>query len=296
MSKVGTAGSLNWGRPSRQPVTAAELVAATVARSGSSFYWAMKALPRERRAAMFAIYAFCRAVDDVADQPGERDRKCAALAEWRREIERVYAGAPRSLIGRELLIALRRFDLQYADFMALIDGMEMDVSAPICGPTMAELNLYCSRVAGAVGRLSIRAFGMPPTAGLPVAELLGRAFQLTNILRDLAEDAAIGRLYLPRELLVAHGIHARDPIAVLGHPALPQVCDELAALVDRDLIRAVDALAKCPRATTRPARVMMEIYRRLLRRLVARGWAQLDKPVTVPKLTKILIAARYGVI
>jgi phytoene synthase len=137
---------------------------------------------------------------------------------------------------------------------------------------------------------------MPPKAGLPVAELLGRAFQLTNILRDLSEDAAIGRLYLPRELLVAHGIQLRDPTSVLAHPALPQVCDAVAALAGRDLARAVDAMAKCPHATARPARVMMEIYRRLLRRLVARGWTQLDKPVRVPKLTKILIAARHGLL
>jgi phytoene synthase len=137
---------------------------------------------------------------------------------------------------------------------------------------------------------------MPSDIGRPVAASLGRAFQLTNILRDLAEDAAIGRLYLPRELLVAHGIDARDPSSVLGHPALPRVCDAVAALAQRDLARAAEAMGRCPRATTRPARVMAEIYRRLLGRLVARGWTQLGDPVTVPKITKILIAARYGLL
>jgi phytoene synthase len=298
MSKAGiTAGPfISWRPNGQQHVTATDSVAASVARSGSSFYWAMKVLPRDRRAAMFAIYAFCRAVDDVADQPGETEEKRAALAEWRREIERVYAGAPLTAIGRELLTAVRRFDLQCADFVAVVDGMEMDVDDAMRGPSMTELDLYCSRVAGAVGRLSIRAFGMPPEVGRRVAELLGRAFQLTNILRDLVEDAAIGRLYLPRELLVAHDIHMRDPTSVLRHPALPRVCDAVAALAERDFEQAAEAMAKCPRAAARPARVMMEIYRRLLHRLVARGWTQLDEPVAVPKATKLLIAARYGLL
>lgn len=297
MSKMaGTIAGFRW-RPSGRPEpTAADSVAAVVARSGTSFYWAMAMLPRERRAATFAIYAFCRAVDDVADQPGETVGKRAALAEWRREIDRVYLGAPRSVIGRELMAAVRRFDLPREDFMAVIDGVEMDVGEPIRGPTMAELDLYCARVAAAVGRLSIRVFGIPPDLGVPVAELLGRAFQLTNILRDVAEDAAIGRLYLPRELLVAHGIETRDPMAVLEHPSLPRVCDDVAALADRYLAQATDAMARCPYEPLRPARIMMEIYRRLLRRLVARGWTRLRDPVTVPKLTKLLIAARYGLL
>lgn len=297
MSKADAAAPLVWERArSRRDAAGKSPAAAIVARSGSSFSWAMKILPRERRAAMFAIYAFCRAVDDVADEPGETDGKRAALAEWRREIDRIYAGAPRSDIGRELLKAVRRFDLQHADFMSLIDGMEMDVGEPICAPTMAELDLYCDRVACAVGRLSIRAFGMPPDSGRPVAAFLGRAFQLTNILRDLTEDAAIGRLYLPRELLVEHGIYVHDPASVLGHPALPRVCDAVVALIERDLAGAADAMGKCPRATARAARVMSGIYRQLLRRLVARGWAQPGNPVRVPKLIKILIAARYGLL
>lgn len=295
---TGTAGSgiVTRRRSRSEPGGAADAIATIVARSGTSFYWAMLLLPPERRAAMFAIYAFCRAVDDVADRPGATAEKRAALADWRHEIDRIYAGAPQSMVGCELAAAVRRFDLQRDDFMAVIDGVEMDVGEPIHGPSMAELDLYCARVAGAVGRLSVRAFGVPPEAGEPVAESLGRAFQLTNILRDLAEDAEAGRLYLPRELLVAHGIETRDPAAVLRHPALPLVCDEMAALADRYFTRAVDAMVKCPRAAVRPAWVMMEIYRRLLRRLVARGWTRLTEPVTVPKLTKLLIAARYGLL
>lgn len=180
--------------------------------------------------------------------------------------------------------------------MAVIDGVEMDVGESIRAPSMAELDLYCARVASAAGHLSIRAFGTPPEAGRPVAEFLGRALQLTNILRDLAEDAAIGRLYLPRELLVAHGIETRDPAAALTHPALPKVCNDLAALAERYFAHAANAMGKCPRATIRPARVMMKIYQRLLRRLVARGWTHLSDPVAVPKIMKLLIAARCALL
>lgn len=275
---------------------AAEEVAAIVARSGTSFYWAMCFLPVERRTTMFAIYAFCRAVDDVVDEPGDAVQKQASLAEWRREIDRVYSGTPRSAIGEQLAVAVPRFDLQRDDFMAIIDGMEMDAGEPIRGPSMAELDLYCNRVACAVGRLSVRAFGAPPDAGRQVAELLGRACQLTNILRDLVEDAALGRLYLPSELLDAHGIDTRDPAMVLRHPALPRVCDDLAALASRHFAEARDAMAKCPRATMRPARVIMEIYRRILRRLVARGWTQIGEPVSLPKATKIAIAAWHSLV
>jgi phytoene synthase len=106
----------------------------------------------------------------------------------------------------------------------------------------------------------------------------------------------MGRLYLPHELLVAHGIDVRDPTSVLRHPALPRVCDAVVALVERDLARAADAMGKCPRVTARAARVMFGIYRQLLRRLVARGWTQPGKPVRVPKLIKVLIVARYGLL
>jgi phytoene synthase len=283
-------------RSANPEVADADSIAAIVGRSGSSFYWAMMLLSNERRTAMFAIYAFCRAVDDVADEPGETVAKRAALAEWRREIGRLYEGTPQSIIGRELQAAVRRFGLRREDFLAVIDGVEMDVGEPIRAPSMAELDLYCARVASAAGHLSIRAFGTPPEAGQPVAESLGRALQLTNILRDLAEDAAIGRLYLPRELLVAHGIETRDPAAALTHPALPKVCSDLAALAEWHFARAANAMAKCPRATTRSARVMMKIYQQLLRRLVARGWTHLSEPVAVPKIMKLLIAARCALL
>ena len=172
---------------------------------------------------MFEIYAFCRAVDDIADDPGPRDAPARALQQWRSDIDAVYAGAPPPHLAG-LAQAVRAFDLQREDFLAVIDGMEMDVVADIRAPDRATLDLYCDRVACAVGRLSVRVFGMEQRAGLALAHHLGRALQLTNILRDLDEDAALGRLYLPREALQAAGITATDPAAVLAHPALGKAC------------------------------------------------------------------------
>ena len=172
--------------------------------SGSSFYAAMRILPREQREAMFQIYSFCRQVDDIADSDGPRPERLAALQQWRDDIEALYKGDPPPRI-RDYVASVQRFDLKQQDFLAIVDGMEMDVPQDMRGPDLATLDLYCDRVASAVGRLSVRVFGLGEADGILLAYHLGRALQLTNILRDLDEDAAIGRLYLPREALVEAG-------------------------------------------------------------------------------------------
>ena len=178
--------------------------------SRSSFYKGMRILPRAQREAMFEIYSFCRAVDDIADDLGPRDGRRAQLAQWRSDIDAVYRGAPPPELGG-LAEAVRTFGLQREDFIAIIDGMEMDVVADIRAPDRPTLDLYCDRVACAVGRLSVRVFGMAHDDGIALAHHLGRALQLTNILRDLDEDASLGRLYLPRDALQAAGIAASEP-------------------------------------------------------------------------------------
>lgn len=287
-------------RPERSgvPVTvgAADMahVVDVVRASGSSFYGAMRTLPKEQRDAMFAIYAFCREIDDIADDPLPPEQKKAALADWRDEIERVYAGTPQKPTGRALLEPVARYALRKEDFIALIDGMEMDAGESFHGPSMDTLTLYCERVAGAVGMLSVRVFGEPGEAGTRLAWTLGQALQLTNILRDIQEDSERGRLYLPDELLTQHGIATRDPAAVLAHPALPAVCDTLAALAKQRFDEAIAAMAACDRRKVRPAIVMMHVYRAILNKLIRRGWRTLDAPVKVSKAAKLWIALRYG--
>jgi len=267
-----------------------------VRASGSSFYGAMRTLPKEQRDAMFAIYAFCREIDDIADDPLPPAEKTAALAEWRSEIERVYAGNPQKPTGRALQQPIARFALRKADFIALIDGMEMDAAESFHGPSMDRLTLYCERVAGAVGMLSVRVFGEPGDAGTRLAWALGQALQLTNILRDVKEDSERDRLYLPDELLTRHGITTRETAAVLANPALPAVCEDLAILARQRFDEAIAAMAQCDRRKIRPAVVMMHVYRAILDKLIQRGWRRLDEPVAVSKAAKLWIALRYGLL
>lgn len=284
--------------PAHAPETADEARAAVRARvvaAGTSFYWAMRVLPEARRDAMFAIYAFCREVDDIADGTAAPEAKRRDLDAWRREIAALFAGRPATTTGRALLEPTRAFGLRREDFLGVIDGMEMD-AADIRAPSLAELDLYCDRVASAVGRLSVRAFGVATEAADRVAHALGRALQLTNILRDLAEDGARGRLYLPRELLQARGISATDPATVLNDPALPQVCAALAEIAERHFAEARSVMRDCPRRPMRPAAAMGAVYHAILRRLRRRGWRDIEREVKIPAALKLWFAFRYGVL
>jgi len=263
--------------------------------SGSSFLSGIKVLSAERREAMYAIYAFCREVDDIADDPLELAEKRRLLKEWREEIDRIFIGQPNSLTGRALATAIAQYGLQRQDLLDLIDGMEMDADETAThGPDMETLDRYCDRVASAVGRLSVRVFGDSGEAAQRVATSLGRALQLTNILRDIAEDAERDRLYLPSDLLDRHGISTRDPGAVMAQPSLPAVCEDLSRIAQQHYADAELAMAACSRKNIRPAVLMMQVYRRVLDGLIKRGWAQLDTPVKVSKPAKIWILLRYG--
>ena len=268
-------------------------VEALVRRAGTSFYRGMKVLAADRRAAMYAIYAFCRMVDDVADEPGPLGEKIAGLAAWRGRIAGLYAGRAEDAVTRVLLPAVERYALRQDDFMAVIDGMQMDAESVIVAPDLAELDLYCDRVAAAVGRLSVRAFGDASPAADQVAWHLGRALQLTNILRDVAEDAGRGRLYLPQEWLGDAGVPA-EPAAALRHPGLPNVCARMAGDARRHFTEAHAAMRHCAPRAMRPARLMGASYAALLHRLERRGWTRLEQPVRVPKWQKVLIALRYA--
>jgi phytoene synthase len=259
--------------------------------SRSSFYTGMRILPRAQREAMFEIYSFCRAVDDIADDPGPREPRRGQLASWRSDIDAVYRGAPSPQLGG-LAQAVSEFALRREDFIAIIDGMEMDVVADIRAPDRATLDLYCDRVACAVGRLSVRVFGMEAAAGLALAHHLGRALQLTNILRDLDEDATLGRLYLPREELQKNGIGATDPRQVLDHPAVGKVCAAIVDLAKTEFGAADAIMAKSPRRLVRAPRIMSEAYWLILQALVARGFASPRAPIRLPRVKLLFIVLR----
>lgn len=264
--------------------------------AGSSFYIAMRILPRERREAMFAIYAFCRAVDDIADDGGPREPRRAALARWRTDIDKLFAGTV-TPATRDLAEPTRHFGLRREDFLAVIDGMEMDLDADLRAPDWATLDLYCDRVASAVGRLSIRIFGIEPKLGDQLAHHLGRALQLTNILRDLDEDAEMGRLYLPREALQNAGIavDGRAPSAILLEPRLEEACRKVADRAAEHFAEADRIMSRCPRRTVRAPRLMEAAYRRILVELNARGFAPPRERVRINKLRLVGALIRYGI-
>jgi phytoene synthase len=264
-------------------------VTALVKRSGTSFYQGMKILEPARRDAMYGIYAFCRVVDDIADDEGALDAKRVELDAWRGRIAALYRGEASEAITRTLLSAVPAYALREADFLAVIDGMEMDAGAPIVAPSLAELDLYCDRVASAVGRLSVRTFGETSPVGDEVAYALGRALQLTNILRDVGEDAERGRLYLPAEFLTQAKIPL-DPAAVLTAPALPQVCARVAEMAEQKFAEADAAMARCNQRAMRPARLMAASYHPLLVILRAQNFNYAGPRARLSKWRKLLLA------
>jgi len=266
-----------------------------VRRSGTSFGAGMRILSKERRAAMYAVYAFCREVDDIADEDGALDEKRAGLKQWREEIERLYAG--RATLPASIALAehIERFDLPKQEFHLVIEGMEMDADGPVVAPSMAELLRYTRRAAGAVGMLSMPIFGAPRNqAAENFALALGDALQLTNILRDVEEDASQGRIYLPRELLEKHDC-TMAPGSIAADPGLPEVRAALAAVAGQKFKDTRIALGGLDRKTLRPALLMMGVYERYFEKMTARRWANGQPKVELSKLEKMLIAARWFV-
>jgi squalene synthase HpnD len=262
----------------------------------SSFHLAMRVLEPKRRDAMFAIYAFCRAVDDIADEEGDRAVRIAMLDAWRRDLDELYAGRIHQRCAW-LAEPVRRYHLDRADFEAVIEGMAMDVEEDICAPDWNTLDLYCDRVASAVGRLSVRVFGMnedEDAAPRLLAYHLGRALQLTNILRDLDEDAQRGRLYLPREALERIGLSDFTPTTVLEQKGLGDACAQV-ALRARDHYAEADLImSTCASRMVKAPYLMSAAYRSILDRLLARGFAPPRAPVHASRLKILGAFLRYA--
>lgn len=266
-----------------------------VERSKSSFRWGMRFLPKAGRDAMYAIYSFCREVDDIADESNVESRKLSDLKEWREEVDRLYEGSPTRPTTMALLHPVKLFRLPKSEFVKVIEGMEMDVLGKMWAPPWVNLYEYCRRVAGAVGLLSIHAFRESGPKASEFAISLGNALQLTNILRDVYEDINNGRLYLPRELLERYKVDTSTPKAVLNDPGLPKVCAEVSRVAHDAYSHSDSLLERLDPIKMRPAVLMKEIYRHVLMALDKRGWHRLDEPVSLSALTKLWVAFRYSV-
>ena len=258
-------------------------------RAASNFAWAFRLLPADRRRALMAVYAFCRSADDLADEPGQAVDVPKLLARWRVELDAAYAGRPDHPIGIALADAVRRFAIPREHFEEVVAGVEMDTTRDRY-ETWDDLRLYCYRVAGAVGLICIEIFGYQNASAREYAVELGLAFQLTNILRDVAEDAARGRIYLPREDLRRFGVAEEDLLEGRFTEAFREVMAFESARAGEHYGRARFLLAEEDRASLAPAEAMRLIYEQLLRRVMFRRYDVFGPKVRLTSAEKAALA------
>jgi len=259
--------------------------------AGSSFFYAFLFLPEDQRRAIMALYAFCREVDDVADTIREQEVALAKLAFWREEVARVFRDQPQHPVGKELCWAKGRFSLDEELLVELLDGMLMDISRKAI-VTPADLSLYCYRVAGVVGLLSIEIFGYRQRKSRDFATRLGEALQLTNILRDVAEDARLGRIYIPQSDRARYQVADQAFIQGRCDEKMQQLLRHYAQRAETAYQQAVATLPMADRAALRPSIVMAAIYHAYLPRLEAVAFDLWRHPVRMLPLRKIWIAWR----
>ncbi|MCX7672676.1 MAG: presqualene diphosphate synthase HpnD [Thiobacillaceae bacterium] len=264
---------------------------AKVAASGSSFLPAFRLLEPARRRALTAFYAFCREVDDIVDECREPVVARAKLAWWRAEVERLYAGAPQHPVARALGEYVERYAIAREQLMEIMDGVEMDLEQSRYADFRA-LRLYCHRVAGVVGEVSAQIFGYSERGTLKYAALLGLALQLTNIIRDVGEDARRGRIYLPLDELAAHGVVEADILAGRSTPAFARLMEFQYQRAEAAFDEALARLPRADRRRQRPGLAMAAIYRTLLREIRRDGFRVLEHRVLLPPARKLLIAWR----
>ncbi|MEQ1882137.1 MAG: presqualene diphosphate synthase HpnD [Burkholderiales bacterium] len=261
------------------------------ARSGSSFYYSFLFLPPERRRAITALYAFCREVDDVVDECADADIARTKLAWWRTEIAATFGGTAQHPVTLALAPAIANFQLPQADLQAVIDGMEMDLQYNRY-PDFATLQTYCYRVAGVVGRMAARIFGYSEPATLSYAEQLGQAFQLTNIIRDVGEDARRNRVYLPLDELAKFGVAASDVVHLRESDGFRRLIEFQIDRARQCYDQAIAALPEQDRRSQRAGLIMAGIYRALLEEIVRGGSRVLNQRTSLTPMRKLWIAWR----
>ncbi|MFQ5356120.1 MAG: presqualene diphosphate synthase HpnD [Mariprofundaceae bacterium] len=257
--------------------------------SGSSFFYAFLFLQEEQRRAMIALYAFCREVDDIADEISDAQVAASKLVYWRNEIDRVYEGSPTHPIGKELNRAIQHFGLGQKHFHEVMDGIGTDIAGT---PYLkkSDLSQYCYRVAGAVGLLSIKIFGHSSPTACDFAIALGEALQLTNILRDLKEDADRNRIYIPREDRLKFGVRDEDFMRGNMTNGMKSLLVHYGDKADVCYRKAVNLLPACDRTPLRPSLIMGSIYYAHLQRLKATDFDVWQQPVRLLPVRKIWIA------
>jgi 15-cis-phytoene synthase len=272
-------------------MTPDEYCAQKVAQSGSSFYYSFRLLPPPRRTAISALYAYCREVDDAVDEVPDPGVARVKLAWWRTEVDAIFTGTPQHPVALALAKAVERYGLAQSNLLTVIDGMQMDLEKARY-VDFAELETYCDRVAGVVGLMSASIFGYEDASTLVYARKLGVAFQLTNIIRDVGEDARRGRIYLPQDELARFGVAPSDVLRAHSSPAFVDLMRFQTERARAWYDAALAALPARDRRAQRAGLAMAAIYRTLLDEIARDGYQVLDRRIALTPLRKLWIATR----
>ena len=265
-----------------------------VKKSGTSFFWSMRMLPKAKREAMYTIYAFCRHIDDIVDGDADMAEKQELLNAWREEMNNIYdKKVPATEIGRRIYKNCMRFKLPKEEFLRLINSISMDIPNPLQAPSLDKFLEYCRGVAGVPGNLSLRIFGCQDEKIInELATNLGNALQITNIVRDVKEDAMSNRLYIPKEFLLQANITSTDPKTVVVDKNLAKAREELAKLADDYFIKSEFLIQKLDKKTARPVKMIAAIYRKYFKIMKNRGWEIISPKPQISKMKKLTLALR----
>jgi len=283
---------MNSHRPENPKIAKSTMVPPSLRAAPSSFYWAMRLLPHDKREAIFEIYSFCRSVDDIADGDLAKEDKIELLDHWKHRIDDIMDETEAVAFSDGFSRTVQNYRIDRDDLFAVIDGMKSDAVGKVTMNNMDELNIYMDRVASAVGKISNQIFGLRGEVANDLAVNLGRALQLTNILRDLAEDASDGRVYIPLSLLRQNSIASSEPAEILQDDNLPRALEQMATLAQEYFNKASNNLTELPPEKTRPVRIMKAVYKRILEKMIKRGWHYPYAGMRISKFEKIIIAAR----
>lgn len=269
-----------------------------VKKSGTSFFLSMQMLPSPKRHAMYTIYAFFRHIDDIVDGNAQPEEKLELINAWRQELDNIYdKKVPTTEIGRKIYKNCMRFKLPKEEFIKMMDSISMDLPEPLQAPSLQKFNQYCRGVAGVPGSLTLRIFGCEDEALIEkLSTTLGRALQITNILRDVKEDAQAQRIYIPEELLEKAGITSREPESVLVDKNLAIAREELARIAEADYKEAFEQIKLLNKKAARPVRMIAYIYKRYFDIMKNRGWEIISPKPRISRPTKwgLMIKALLG--
>jgi len=255
----------------------------------SSFYWGMRILDKEKRNAMFTVYAFCKKADSIADNQKLKKDKKKKINKLKKEINEIYKNNLNNSFRKNLKHYIDRYKLDKKYFLDIIKGVEMDINNIMICPNRKIFNLYCYRVAGAVGMISLKIFGEYNTKSKKFGLYLANALQITNILRDIKQDANMGRMYIPIEILNKIGIKKNKITFILKNKKFPDACKKMLKYADKNFASAEIYLKNCSKKKLKPAIIMMDTYKLLLKKIKNKGWKNLHERVTLTKLEKFFL-------